>query len=74
VPPTQEEIDIKGEISLLIGRCPDVGFLLSGRVVRTNAETDFKIKCSDLKNGREVKVKGVVRNDGVVLATRIQKD
>jgi len=67
-------VDLKGKISFLIGRCPDLGFTLSGRIVRTDANTEFKgLKCADLKNGKNVRVKGVVRTDGIVMATRVQK-
>lgn len=74
-PQDQQEVDIKGDVSLLLGACPDVGFLLSGRAVRTNADTRFKgMRCSDMQNGRKVRVKGVVQNDGIVIATEVRKD
>ena len=70
-----ESIELTGEVTLLVGSCPDLGFLLSLRAVRTNSGTEFKgLKCSDLKNGRKVKVEGVVRNDGIVIATVVKKD
>jgi hypothetical protein len=62
-PPTPPEdsarkIEIKGEISFLVGRCPDLSFMLDGRIVRTDANTDFKgLKCTDLRNGRNVRVR-----------------
>lgn len=59
----------------LTGSCPDLGFILSGRVVRTTADTEFRgFKCSDMRNGRSVRVKGVVRTDGIVIATEVRKD
>lgn len=70
-----QEVDLRGEISFLVGLCPDLGFLLSGRMVRTDEDTEFKgLKCQDLSNGSDIRVKGVVRNDGIVMATRVQKD
>jgi hypothetical protein len=62
-------------VFFLTGSCPDLGFILSGRVVRTTADTEFKgLKCSDMRNGRSVRVKGVVRTDGIVIATEVRKD
>jgi hypothetical protein len=72
---TGELIELNGQVLFLIGSCPDLGFMLSGRAVRTNSDTEFKgLKCSDMRNGRNVKIKGVVRNDGIVIATEIRKD
>ncbi|MGE5816202.1 MAG: BACON domain-containing protein [Acidobacteriota bacterium] len=74
-PGSGEHIELKGQVQFLIGSCPDLGFLLSDRAVRTNSDTDFKgMKCSDVRNGRTVNVKGVVRNDGIVIATEVRKD
>jgi hypothetical protein len=76
-PPDQQEnqVEIKGEVFFLLGQCPDLGFTLSGRIVRTNEETQFKgLRCTDMRNGRKVKVKGVARNDGIVIATEVRKD
>lgn len=74
-PGAAQVIEIKGEVSFLIGQCPDLGFMLAARIVRTTADTEFKgLKCGDLRNGRNVKVKGVVRNDGIVMATEVRKD
>lgn len=70
-----ESIELKGEVVFLVGRCPDLGFVVSLRAVRTNSDTAFKgLKCSDMENGRKVKVEGVVRNDGIVIATVVKKD
>jgi hypothetical protein len=70
-----QSIELKGEVVFLVGRCPDLGFLLSLQAVRTNSDTEFKgLKCSDMENGRKVKVEGVVRNDGIVIATVVKKD
>jgi hypothetical protein len=70
-----EEVELRGAVSLVTGDCPGLTFTLSGRIVQTDENTDFKgLHCRDLKDGRKVKVKGVVRNDGIVLATKIEKD
>jgi hypothetical protein len=62
-------------VSFVLGECPDLGFLLSGRAVRTNADTRYKgMRCTDVQNGRQVRVKGVVQNDGIVIATEVRKD
>ncbi|HSL21259.1 MAG TPA: DUF5666 domain-containing protein [Vicinamibacterales bacterium] len=73
-PDAGRNIDLKGEIGELSGLCPLVQFTLSRRLVRTTAATDFRLRCDDLRNGRDVAVKGVVQADGSVLATRIQKN
>jgi hypothetical protein len=60
---------------LLIGLCPDIDFSLSGRLVRATKDTEYKkLSCSNLRNGSAVKVTGVVGTDGIVIATKIEKD
>jgi len=68
-------IDLKGKVSGLTGQCPSLAFMVSARIVRTTTDTDFKdLRCNDLRDGREVRVKGVVQADGIVIATKVQKD
>jgi hypothetical protein len=76
-PPTESgpEIDLDGEISGLLGVCPNLVFRLEGRTVRTGSATEFrKLECADLRDGRDVDVKGTVQSDGSVFATRIERD
>jgi hypothetical protein len=41
----------------------------------TSPATDYRgMDCEDLRNGREVKVRGVRQIGGVILATRIDDD
>lgn len=70
-----QSIDLDGEVSLLLGVCPNLTFTVSQRLVQTDADTNFKgMRCSDMRNGRAVHVKGVVRSDGIVMATEVKRD
>lgn len=66
---------MEGEVSSLQGSCPNLQFVVSQRVIRTNAATEFKkLKCGEIRNGTDVKAKGAVQADGSILATRVEKD
>lgn len=68
-------IKFDGEISNLIGTCPNLEFRVEGHTVRTWSGTEFrKLSCADLRNGRDVEVRGMVQSDGSVFATRIERD
>jgi hypothetical protein len=77
-PPSPEpgpEVEFDGEISRLIGTCPNLTFEVAGRTVLTWSGTEYrKLQCSDLRNGRDVDVKGTVQADGSVFAIRIERD
>jgi hypothetical protein len=66
-------VHLEGSVSLLVGRCPNLQFLVSGTPVVANASTDFrkKAKCDDLSNGDRVTVDGV-RAGAVVVADSIE--
>jgi hypothetical protein len=55
-----------------VGVCPILAFSVDGRDVFTLPGTDFnKGECSDLKNGTEVDVTGVLMSDGLVRADKV---
>lgn len=69
-PPVSVELD--GKISSLAGSCPTVTFRVDGQNVTTDASTTYrKSNCSDLRNGREVKVDGF-KSGTTVRATQIE--
>jgi len=51
---------VKGRITNLFGLCPEVWFSVDDQLVHTTGATDYKHGdgCRDLRNGREVQVKG----------------
>jgi len=74
-PNTGRNVELDGEISRLSGSCPSVTFALGRRLVRTSPLTEFKkMDCGALRNGLDVKARGVVQADGSILATRIERD
>jgi hypothetical protein len=71
--PGGESIDLEGRILILGGSCPTIAFIVGGRVVVTNAGTDFKHgRCEDLSNGDTVAATGTIRADRAVDASRIE--
>jgi hypothetical protein len=73
-----EDVDrtqLRGTVSLLIGLCPGLTMTVSGTQVVTNAATQFvDITCNTLRNDMRVVVDGIRRNDGSVLATKIDRE
>lgn len=63
-----------GKIAELSGRCPNFIFKLQDRTVRTNDQTSFEGGCRRVREGREVRVTGVVQPDGSVLALRVRRE
>jgi hypothetical protein len=73
--PTDETVELSGRVSRLAGRCPTVTFQVEGRSIATDRHTDYrgkKTSCDDLRNDRQVTVRGRVYSDGSVLAQRIE--
>jgi hypothetical protein len=63
---------LDGKVSGLSGRCPNIGFTVTGRSVAANSSTAYSAgKCADVKNGVEVLVDGVAQSDGAVTASSI---
>jgi hypothetical protein len=68
-------VNIDGRVMQLQGSCPNVRFVVRGEQIRATSATDFRrMDCGDLRNGWDVDVRGVVENDGTILATRIERD
>lgn len=66
------EITLDGDASSVQGSCPNLTFSLEGRTVRTSASTTFRRgPCSALRNGVEVRVRGLLQLDGSVEATQV---
>jgi len=57
------------------GSCPVLQFTLNGYLVKTSAATVFdKGPCRDVKNGREIRVVGVLADPKTVTANRVELD
>ena len=70
-----QRLTLKGSISNRSGSCPNLTFMLDGRTVHTNNNTEFASDpCNKLKNGTKVDVEGVVQVDTSVLAIRVSSD
>jgi hypothetical protein len=68
-------VRFSGLVSGLTGACPTLTFAVARRPVRTNKETRFSDgKCKDLRDGTEVEVTGRLTADGIVEATRIERE
>jgi hypothetical protein len=71
--PSPETVEFEGVVLLLSGNCPNVSFLVSGRAVVTNGQTEYKRgRCRDLSIGDYVKVRGTVVTGNPVTAERIE--
>ena len=69
------ESEVRGTVSLLIGTCPGLTFTVAGTRVVTNAATRFEEgTCSTLRNEMRVEVEGILRNDGSLLATEVERE
>lgn len=69
-----ETVSLEGEIRDLSGQCPNFTFTLRGRTVRTNDRTELQGGCDRVREGRDVRVNGVVQPDGSVLALRVRRE
>jgi hypothetical protein len=71
--PPLPPVTTDGTITVLVGRCPAVAFVVKTTTIIVNASTTFKDGgCSDLRSGAEVSVTGTMQADLKVLATRVQ--
>ena len=66
--------EVKGTVSALTGTCQTVTFNLGNLVVKTSSATVFEDRCSDIKDGVRVEVKGTRAADGTFTATRVEVD
>lgn len=71
-PPPSGDLHLEGSASGVSGGCPNISFSLGGTLVVADGSTDYKKGgCSDVRNGRDLKVDGV-QTGGTVKATQIQ--
>lgn len=69
------EVELKGTLSGKAGTCPAITFAVAGSSVATNASTRFDdTTCSALGNGDRVEVKGTRQSNGMVAASRVEKE
>ncbi|CAN5632498.1 hypothetical protein BH23ACI1_BH23ACI1_05500 [soil metagenome] len=62
-------------MSGLSGSCPALTFTLRGLAVYTTSATRYDDKrCEDIRNGREVEIRGTLMSDGRVRADRVEID
>src|SRR5262245_11476981 len=69
-----EANEVKGVASALSGTCPAVTFMVGTTAVHTGSATVFEDRCTDIKNGVRVEVKGTRMNDGSFTAARVELD
>jgi hypothetical protein len=55
-------VEFSGKVSGLAGNCPNIVFKVGGWTVVGSPSTEYKQKCGDVKNDREVLVKGYLDN------------
>jgi len=68
-------VEFDGTVNGLSGQCPNISFSAGGTRVVGDGSTDYKKSdCRDLRNGRDVSIKGVTQADGSVRADRIEVD
>jgi Domain of unknown function (DUF5666) len=69
-----EANEVTGTVSALSGTCPALTFTVGTRLVRTGSATVFDDRCTDVRNGVRVDVKGIRMNDGTFTAARVEVD
>jgi hypothetical protein len=69
------EISEDGELRGLSGSCPAIRFELKRRIVIADSRTKYRdVRCQSLRNGDDVKVKGVLLSDGTIRADEIRAE
>lgn len=70
-----ERVSVSGAAFFVAGSCPNLQFLVNFiRPVVTDGDTNFKGKCSDIRNGTRVKVDGRIESGGRIRATKVDVD
>jgi hypothetical protein len=64
-------VQLSGRVADLSGSCPVLTFRLDGQTVRTDAGTEFRNACHQVRDGRRVTVTGTLQQDGSVLANLV---
>lgn len=67
-----EADEVEGLVTALSGTCPALSFTIGTRMVRTGSSTVFDDRCSDVRNGVRVEVKGTRMGDGTFTASRVE--
>ncbi len=71
-PPSGTPISFSGQVSNLSGSCPTLAFVVAGRPVRTNSQTQFVPgNCGNVVNGVNVTISGQLLTSGIVQATQV---
>ena len=66
-------IDLSGRVDKVEGSCPSLTFELQNYIVRTTSATTFsRGPCRDLKDGKNIAMRGTLQGDGSLIATRIE--
>jgi hypothetical protein len=72
-PPPPTVVDVSGRVDDVRGSCPNLTFELKNYVVRTNNATTFsRGPCRDLRDGKDITMRGTRQSDGSLVATRIE--
>jgi len=74
-PPTiPTTVELGGTVQTISGRCPNIAFTIASKTVVSNGDTDFNgLKCTDVKRGTRLTVRGVPQSNGSIVATEIKK-
>lgn len=65
-------VEVRGQISRLTGRCPNVAFVVNDVTVNSNESTEFRGgSCDEMAVRTWVLVKGVRQGDGTLLALHV---
>jgi len=72
----RDEAEVKGaiaDLNLTTTPCPNVTFKIGMTTVKTDGSTTFDdIACADLANGKVVEVEGKKKDDGSILAKKVE--
>jgi hypothetical protein len=66
-------VDLEGRVAGLSGSCPALTFTIRGQAVYTTPATQYDDgRCEDIRNGRQVEVRGTLMSDDRVRADRVE--
>jgi hypothetical protein len=70
-----EQIRLNGKIFNVSGSCPNLRFRVDNQTVTTDSGTEYdEGRCSDVRNGKDISVRGFRQSDGTVKAVRVEFD
>lgn len=74
-PTPVRQVDVRGRMRDLSGSCPNVTFRVRAERIYTTAATQYDDgRCQQLRNNRDVRVRGMLMSDGRVRADRVEID